>query len=280
MRGFVSDSQRRGFFAKLNGSFEKFSECNSDHFASLGNNRFSSAGCVRFAGEPFDPKRALELLDAGLMDPGTLSVEQKSQIEALQEEQQKARSKALKELDERIARGDTYRPKNLWSDTPEMVQIKIGFKEPKIIKFETRDTAKELDARIKKAVDEGKFSRHVKYPIKEKITMKLVEPEMLDLEYDGEKKTITDPEEIAYIKRTIGYSAAGELDRGTRLNEYDIYGDGRRAMDLMFRGKAKFSSADEISKLENELDKAKTHGRVNPEEYRSMKNLLEVLKKE
>jgi hypothetical protein len=87
---FKSDSQRRACFANMG--------------------RMS-----RFADAPFDPKKALELLDAGMMDPHTLTDEQKAQVEVVQAETRIAGRKALKALNERIERGDTYKPKDLWS---------------------------------------------------------------------------------------------------------------------------------------------------------------------
>jgi hypothetical protein len=149
--GFISDSQRRACFFNLS-------------------NRFTLDRGVRFSEAPFDSKKTLELLEAGMMDPSTLTDEQKSLIEVVQEEQHKARSKALKALNERIERGDTYRPKELWSDDP----TKIRFKGPQVIKVRTRQPEddvvvvpvvvkdpKELDIRVKRFlddVDEGKFS--------------------------------------------------------------------------------------------------------------------------
>lgn len=208
---FSSDSQRKACFANMRDGFSNRVSC--------------------FSNVPFDPKKTLELLEAGMFDPHTLTDEQKAQIEVVQEESKAAGRKALRALDERIARGDTYKPKELWSvgsknSVDDLIIEKTVFKNPK-----------EWDIRAKKAIegfDESRFSSHIKYPIRERISIRLSDPGRLDLEYDGEKKSITDPAEIDYVRRTVGSFAAKKLDEGTRLNEHDIYGDGRRAMDLMF----------------------------------------------
>lgn len=70
---------------------------------------------VKFSDVGFDPRKTLELLDAGMLNPHTLTDEQKAQVEVVQEEIKVAGRKSLKELNERIERGDTYKPKDLWS---------------------------------------------------------------------------------------------------------------------------------------------------------------------
>ena len=62
----------------------------------------------------FDPKKTLELLDAGMFDPNTLTDDQKAQIIALQDELNKSKRDAMKRLNERIESGNTYKPKELW----------------------------------------------------------------------------------------------------------------------------------------------------------------------
>lgn len=142
---FKNDSQRKACFANL----RKDGLCDTNR--------------VKFADAPFNPRKTLELLDAGMLDPSTLTDEQKSQIEVVQEDIRNTGSKALKKLNERIERGDTYRPKELWSQDP----IRIKFKEPHVIRFKFKHLGEDNNNFSRFNMDKNRFSLYLYHDAKE-----------------------------------------------------------------------------------------------------------------